>query len=181
MSSRTAMRLRGEVEVLRARDSQSSVVSKKRALSADGEQMEGNLFETCCQASAPFITIGYLGNICWQGRISLAAVVALSAKTNSSFHSETARSSSLRWCLLRHDILEGSRWKSPEVEASEILELLKAESDTDLIFWAHLCLPLENGAARDDLLRVFNIYGVQSIMKCSQELSLVRLSSTSAS
>lgn len=181
MSSRTAMRLRGEVEVLRARDSQSSVVSKKRALSADGEQMEGNLFETCCQASAPFITIGYLRQYLLAGAHFPRGGRRAIGEDKFKFPLGNGKEQLFAVVSSARDILEGSRWKSPEVEASEILELLKAESDTDLIFWAHLCLPLENGAARDDLLRVFNIYGVQSIMKCSQELSLVRLSSTSAS
>jgi hypothetical protein len=168
----SARRLRGEVDVQRSMVARphDSIVAKKRAVarttSAD------SVFDKLCHISAPFISVGFL-------RQHIHAGLELprggrGGISESHFKFPVGHGKEDVYAILSkaHRQVEE---EAPEEEAQEVLELLTAAADEDLIFWSYLCLPADDDEGRDAVLRIFNLYSVQSILKCSPERSLVRL------
>ena len=167
--------------VLTLQDDNAGFVARRRQIHTEWSQKD--LFEQYCDCSVPFVTLAYIRKIA----LDLAALhsAGRQATPESEFHfsAGTERRRSLFAVLPSTAQSQTEHQFSSahmQMVAGQIVEVLDARGaqDADLIFWDRLCCTLDKEMGVFDKATVdslFSQYRVQTILRCSPEMSLVRL------
>lgn len=173
-------------EVLCQRPELVGRVSKRRAEISDAGG-QGSLFESLCEASPPFITIGYLRRLVAAGDNG-SDIPCREAIPEEEFQFPAASSTAIAMFAVLppsgkrdHETVVDplSRGRMQRCEAREIVAVLDTHMDDDLVFWHPLC-GSANSSEAPLVTQIFALFRVHGIIS-TKAPAMVRLIPSHAS